>query len=273
MTKFRLPLLLSLALLALVLPAFGQKQLRGKMVTKTKTVPGSYNFWVYTPPEYEASGDTTAYPVVFFLHGSSLCGHNLNRVKRYGTLDALERGLRLPAVVIAPQNPGGAWKPDKLLKLLDWTLQNYRTDSTRVYVLGMSLGGYGTMDFAGTYPDRIAAALALCGGATIKHPERLGELPFWIIHGTANRAVPISASKRVVTAIQKSGHDDLLRFDWLSGVNHGRLARVFYMPRAYDWLFAHSLNDHPRVLDRQIKITKDNLTNAYRELRDLSSGK
>lgn len=54
---------------------------------------------------------------------------------------------------------------------------NYAFDRNRVYVLGMSLGGYGTLDFVGTYPERVAAALALCGGCSLKDQSRLGEAP------------------------------------------------------------------------------------------------
>jgi predicted peptidase len=74
------------------------------------------------------------------------------------------------------------------MDVFDWVKRNYPCDTTRVYVLGMSLGGYGTMDVCGTYPDRIAAGMALCGGTTLKDVSGLGELPFWIIHGTADRA-------------------------------------------------------------------------------------
>ncbi len=76
--------------------------------------------------------------------------------------------------------------------------EHYDVDTTRVYVIGMSLGGYGTLDFVGTYPQRVAAAMALCGGSTLKDMSGLADVPFWIQHGTADRAVPVSQSKAVV---------------------------------------------------------------------------
>lgn len=93
--------------------------------------------------------------------------------------------------------------------------QNYEFDHTRVYVLGMSLGGYGTLDFAGTYPDKIAAAVALCGGSTLKDYRGLGELPLWIVHGTADRAVSVRESQKVVTGMKTLGITSRLRYDWL----------------------------------------------------------
>lgn len=140
------------------------------------SIPGGYDFWVYTPQDYYYSLENT--PVIIFLHGRSLCGNNLNRVKRYGPLDAIVKGRQIEALVIVPQNPGGSWNPDKINDVLEWTKKHYAMDSTRVYVIGMSLGGYGTLDFAGTYPDKVAAAMALCGGSTLKTSADLANYHF-----------------------------------------------------------------------------------------------
>ena len=205
-------------------------------------IPGGYDFWVYTPTDYYYSLEST--PVVMFLHGASLCSKDMNRSRRYGPLDAIVRGRQIDALVIVPQNPGGAWNPDKLNDILEWTKKNYAMDSTRVYVLGMSLGGYGTMDFAAAYPDKIAAAMALCGGCSAKDKSGLGRLPLWIIHGTGDRAVSVKQSQVVVKELQDTNNDKRLRFDWLRGASHGALARILYMRKTYEWLFSHS-NTNP----------------------------
>lgn len=83
------------------------------------SIPGGYDFWIYTPQDYYYSYDST--PVIIFLHGRSLCGNNLNRVKRYGPLDAIVKGRQIEALVIVPQNPGGAWNPKKINDVLEWT--------------------------------------------------------------------------------------------------------------------------------------------------------
>ena len=142
-------------------------------------------------------------------------------------------------------------------------------DANRIYVLGMSLGGYGTMDFAGTYPNKIAAAMALCGGCYLKDQTGLGELPFWIIHGTADRAVGVNESKKVVAGLQEKQLTSRLRFDWLPGASHGALARAFYLKDTYDWLFAHSLQDEGRPVEEYISIDNAILKMAYSELREL----
>ena len=250
-----------LLLLLATAQAWGQNDL---LAAKRGVVPGGDNFWVYTPdPELVMPGRL---PVIIFLHGASLCGHNLSQVRRYGTLDAIEKGMYLPAIVLAPQNPGGAWNPRKINDVLEWTKKQYQVDTTRVYVLGMSLGGYGTMDMAGTYPDKIAAAMALCGGCYLKDQTGLGRLPLWIIHGTGDRAVGIRESKVVVNALQAAHLDKRLRYDWLPGASHGALARIFYMKDTYDWLMAHTLRDKNRPVNRDLDITQTYMSNAYREM-------
>ena len=83
-------------------------------------------------------------PIIIFLHGRSLSGNNLDLVRKYGVIDAIERGRKVPAIVIAPQvNSGSSWDPSKILSVLEYVQENYKTDTNRVYVTGMSLGGYG----------------------------------------------------------------------------------------------------------------------------------
>ena len=228
------------------------------------SIPDGYDFWIYTPQDYYYSLENT--PVIIFLHGQSLCGRNLERVRRYGPLDAIVKGRQIEALVIVPQNPGGAWNPDKINDVLEWTKKHYAMDSTRVYVIGMSLGGYGTLDFAGTYPDKIAAAMALCGGCSLKDVSGLGKVPLWIMHGTADRAVPISQSKTVVGQLQKTSNDKRLRYDWLKGASHGALARILYMTKTYEWLFAHSLLDKDRPVNTDVDIEKNDLSKAYNDM-------
>ena len=250
-------------LLAAMLAALSFAQ-HGQLAAMRGVVDGGYNFWLYAPKEYVAEGHRV--PVIIFLHGASLCGRNLQRVRRYGLLDAIEAGRYYPCMVVAPQNPGGPWAPEKIARVLDWVEAHHDIDTTRVYVIGMSLGGYGTLDFAGTYPDRVAAAMALCGGSTLKDFAGLGHIPLWILHGTADRAVPISLSKAVVKAIKDSGNDHLLRYDWLRGADHGDLARILYLKQTYDWLFFHTTEDNPREVDCDVTISRSDLKNAYKNL-------
>lgn len=232
---------------------------------KKGVVKDGYNFWVYTPEDYYYSMEHT--PLIIFLHGASCCSSNMNRSLRYGPVDAVKRGRDIPALIVTPQNPGGAWNPKKLNNILEWMKQNYEFDHRAVYVIGMSLGGYGTLDFAGTYPDKIAAAIALCGGSTLKDYSGLGRLPLWIVHGTGDRAVSVRESQKVVEGMKRLGATERLRFDWMQGASHGALARFFYTGKTYDWLFQHRLDDPDRKVNTIIDITKSDLNNAYGDIQ------
>ncbi len=237
----------------------------GKMAAVTGKVSNGYDFWLYAPQAY-FDQPNDKFPVVIYLHGARLCGRGLRSFHKYLTLDAIAKGRDIETMVIAPQNPGGGWKPERLNNVLEWVVNNYNVDTTRIYVVGMSLGGYGAMDFVGTYPHKIAAAMALCGGCTLNDVQGLGTLPFWIIHGTADRAVTVGQSKKVVNALKEQGNDKLLRYDWLPGANHGQLARIYYLEQTYQWLFSHTLNDNPRQVNRDIVINLNVMSSAYKGL-------
>lgn len=226
-------------------------------------VKNAYNFWFYTPEDVEE--EDAHRPLLVFLHGASLCGNNLDRVRKYGPIDALKRGRVIDCYVIVPQNPGGSWSPQKVMTLIEWAEKNYNVDSDRIYVYGMSLGGYGTIDVCATYPDRIAAGMAMCGGATVKDLSGLSKIPMWIIHGTADKAVPVAMSDKVVAEMKKTG-DSRLIYTRLPGANHGAPARIFYMNQTYDWMFSHSIKDEERPINRDFEITNALLKTAYSDL-------
>lgn len=234
------------------------------------TVPGGYNFWFHDPESGNHRDPKAHFPLLIFLHGKSLSGNNLERVKRYGPISAVAKGLNIDCYIIAPQTNNG-WRPERVWKIVDWAIKNYAVDTTRIYVYGMSMGGYGTIDLCATYPDRIAAGMAACGGATVKDLSGLSKVPLWILHGTADRAVPFSASQKVVDAMAKTGKDRLI-FTPLKGVDHGRPSRLFYMTQTYDWLFSHSTKDPGREVCRDFKVTPEMLSRAYEDLRDIRKG-
>lgn len=223
------------------------------------TVPGGYNFWLAVPKDYRQASKPL--PLVVFLHGASLCGRDMNRAKRYGTINAIEKGLELDAIVIGPQNPGGAWNPDRIMKVMDYVEAHYNVDRNREYALGMSLGSFGTLDLVGKYPERFAAAIAICGGTQLKSYEGLASLPLWIIHGTADRAVPVSRSREIVRGIHDNFDDDLLVYSELKGVNHSKPCRLFYHIDTYDWLLKHHLKH--RMVDRSYEITSATVRKPY----------
>ena len=226
-------------------------------------VEDSYDFWLYLPDSYEKSEEL---PLIIFLHGKSLCGDSLETVLRYGSIDALLRGRRIDAIVAAPQTHEGPWEPEKVMALYNWIDDHYKVDTNRFYVLGMSMGGWGTLNVASRYPDKIAAAMAMCGGLPHNDLCGLTTLPLWIIHGTADDLTPVSCSDRVVDSMRSCGDTTRLIYDRMEGENHSRLARVFYLRQTYEWLFAHSLADEDRPVNRDYSISSEQLDAAYGDM-------
>ena len=241
-----------------------QAQTNYTFISHHNVVKDSYNFWVSVPDTYEElKGEI---PVVLFLHGASLCGNDLNRVRKYGCLDAISMGRDINAIIIAPQNPGGAWNSYKVLNILNWVTNQYAVDTNRIYLIGMSLGGFGTIEFLANHGEKIAASMELCGGTIRKDLCKLNQVPLWIIHGTADKAVPVSRATEIQDAMRKCGSTDLLRLDKWAGVNHGALARLFYLKQTYDWLFSHSKADNPRQVNKDIKLKSSDMADAYKDI-------
>ena len=250
--------LLFLALMLFMLPLTSSAQL----MACRGFVEDGYDFWLYLPDNYKEAEEL---PLVMFLHGKSLSGDSLEMVLRYGSIHALMKGRAINAIVVAPQAQQ-AWEPQRVMALYDWLDDHYKVDTNRFYVLGMSMGGYGALDVATQYPDRVAAAMAMCGGASGKELRSLSTLPLWIIHGTADELVPVRCSDRVVDSIRSCGDTTRLIYDRLEGVNHSRLARVFYLKQTYDWLFSHSLKKKGRPVNRSYSMSTELLDVAYEDM-------
>jgi predicted peptidase len=201
-----------------------------------KTVVGktAYPFWINVPEKTEAQ------PLLIFLHGKSLSGTDLNKVRRYGVLYAMDRGREIPAVVVAPQLVSGSWNPDTVLEVLEYVKANYNIDEKRIYVCGMSLGGYGTMHFAGKYPDKITAAVEICGGGNTADGCQLSTIPTWLFHGDKDKLVKLSESQKMFDAIKDCNPNADTQFTIIKGGTHGSVERLFHEDEIYYWLFSKS---------------------------------
>ena len=197
-----------------------------------------YNFWISLPADSILKSKP---PVLIFLHGKSLSGSDLNMVRRYGVIHEIDKGRNFPAIVVAPQVPyGKSWEPKKIKKMLEFVQSQYATDSSRVYVTGMSLGAYGTLQFAGAYPELVAAAVALCGGGNVNDAYNLSQVPLWIQHGNRDSAVPISESEKIVKAITECEGGQKLKYTVVEGAGHGDLEKAFRTNEIYDWMFQYT---------------------------------
>ncbi len=196
----------------------------------------AYSFWLNTP---DAASKNKLQPLLIFLHGKSLSGTDMEKVKRYGVLTEIKKGRKIPAYVVAPQLPSGSWNPDKVLELIRYMKANYPIDPARIYVCGMSMGGYGTLHFAGKYPDELTAAVAICGGGNTADACRLARVPLWLQHGNKDYIVPMSESTKIVKAVKVCNPDADITFTEIKGGDHSSVEYLFHRDALYDWLFSY----------------------------------
>ncbi len=212
---------------------------------KSKTYP----YLAYLPDGYNKS-NAKAWPLIIYLHGSSCKGNNLERLKKYGPPFYLERGMEVDAIVISPQCPSnknwtaGAWFESFYKELKD----KYNIDPSRVYLTGMSLGGFGTWDIASRYPEYFAAIMPLCGGGQTRMVETLKDIPTWVFHGEVDKLVSLKRSEQMVGALQGIGSRPKLTV--LKGQGHG-IQKVYSDQNIYKWL----LSQHKQAYERFVEIT------------------
>ena len=197
------------------------------------------------------------YPLVLFFHGAGERGSDNQKQLIHGMKDfASEQvsGKYFP-FVIAPQCPKNQqwvdvpWNakshtmPEKpsnsmrlSLQLLEKFIETHPVDKNRVYVTGLSMGGYGTFDAISRKPGLFAAALPVCGGGDEKVADRIKALPIWIVHGDADRVVLPSRSTNMFDAIKKAGGKPKLTM--IKGVGHNSWSATYANPATYEWLFA-----------------------------------
>ena len=199
-----------------------------------------YQALTYLPKDYEAD-KTKTWPLVLFLHGSGERGDDLNKVKKNGLTKLLDAGKEFPFITLAPQCPEEEWwSANRLDDLANETMKRYRVDPRRIYVTGISMGGYGTWNLAGHYPEKYAAAVPVCGGGLPDLGVRLKQMPVWAFHGADDVTVPPQASQRIVEAIRKAGGDPQLTL--YPGVGHNSWDNAYQKESLGSWFLRHSLD-------------------------------
>jgi predicted peptidase len=201
----------------------------------TKTVEVSY--LLYLPPEYNTDTEKR-WPMLMFLHGMGERGDDLEKVKAHGPAKYIHRGQHYPFIVVTPQCSDDAWwDADVLAALLDALAESVRVDPERVYLTGLSMGGFGTWHLAARQPERFAAIAPICGGGKVADAPRLTHLPIWAFHGEQDRVVPPQKSKEMVEAVnQAGGHAKLTLYPH---AGHDSWTETYENPELYRWLLSH----------------------------------
>lgn len=198
-----------------------------------------YNYLLNIPDDYDKDPGKK-WPIIFYLHGRHASGKNLQSLKRYGLPYYLEKGKKIDFIVVSPQCPWGKnWaSEDWFNPVFDEVSRKYRIDDSRIYLIGMSMGGFGTWEIAARMPDRFAAISPMCGGANLKWVDQLSKIPTWVFHGTADRQIPISRSEVMVKALEKKNAN--LKFTRLINEGHD-ISKQFDNDELYAWLKQFSL--------------------------------
>ncbi|MHC4551413.1 MAG: carboxylesterase family protein [Planctomycetota bacterium] len=206
--------------------------------TLNRNVTLQLEYLLYLPADYHATQKDR--PLLIFLHGMGERGSDINKVKLHGPPKLVEEGKEFPFIIVSPQCPAtGVWSYEaiKVMALIDDISETYNVDQDRIYLTGLSMGGFGTWTLAATYPDRFAAIAPICGGGS-PHLADTINMPVWAFHGDADEVVPLQRSQQMVDAVNKAGHNAKLTI--YPGVEHDSWSQTYENNELYEWLLSHS---------------------------------
>ena len=252
-------LLTTMAISMAVPPATARKVATG-FLDRAVTVAGTgYKYQVFVPQDWTKK---KKWPVVLFLHGAGERGDDGLIQTEVGIGTAVRRNRsRFPAVVVMPQCRKNGWwaestMADVAMAALAEAQKEFNGDRTRIYLTGLSMGGYGTWYLAGKYPGKFAAIAPVCGGilvpdmARMQSPDdnspyaeaaqKIGKTPVWIFHGGDDPVVPVTESRRMNEAMKTLGAE--VHYTEYPGVGHNSWEKAYAEPELLTWMLAKTLN-------------------------------
>jgi predicted peptidase len=196
-----------------------------------------YQQLVQKPAGYDQ--DTAKrWPLILFLHGSGERGDQVKNLYHAGLPLWVEHHKDFPFVVVSPQCPvGDIFNVWEVNAVLDQALKDYRIDDRRVYLTGLSMGGYGTWMTACTFPDRFAAVVPIAGAAEPADILDLKDVPMWVFHGAKDINVPIDRDNRSVAALRAIGSE--VKYTVYPDLAHDCWTQTYANPELYQWLLQH----------------------------------
>lgn len=201
------------------------------------------DYLLFLPGDYERD-EGREWPLILFLHGAGERGDDINLVAVHGPPKIVGQKEDFPFVVASPQCPKGeVWDPGRVLALLDELLESYRIDPERVYLTGLSMGGFGTWETGVAAPERFAALVPICGGGRAidvflsggARRARLKEMPIWAFHGEKDEVVPPGQSMEMVEAFRAIGNREA-RLTIYEQAGHDSWTETYNDPALYDWM-------------------------------------
>lgn len=221
----------------------------------------TYRYQVFVPANWTAK---KTWPVVLFLHGSGEAGSDNHKQMTQGLPPWLrDHGADFPAVVVIPQAPENTYwngnSEQMAMQALQHGVDEFHGDASRLYLTGLSMGGFGAWQIAIDYPRKFAAAAIICGAINPIADEpalyvvgippsvdpyawvamRIDRLPVWIFHGSNDTVVPLIDDHQLYPALQRAQVD--VRYTEFAGVNHGSWVPAYALPELWPWMFSHRL--------------------------------
>ena len=238
-------ILLFLALVLLLVGCGSKSQATPQIGQHAYAQNGQLNYLLFLPQDY-GKEKAEKWPLILFLHGIGERGDSLNdldRLKVLGPPMIVEQQKDFPFIVVSPQCPTSSYwveRIDDLKMLLDQIVMEYSVDKSRIFLTGISLGGWGTWHFALQYPDLFAAIVPIAGFNELYNnevPENicdLKNLPTWVFHGAQDKTVPIGRAEVMVEALRDCGRDVL--FTIYPNAKHDSWTETYSNKDLYAWL-------------------------------------
>lgn len=221
-----------------------------------------YCYQVFVPKNFNAK---QKWPVLLFLHGAGERGSDCSAQTEVGLGRAIRQQMdTFPFVVVMPQcrwrNVWHGEMEQQALQALEQTLVEFNGDRKRIYLTGLSMGGYGAFYFAANHPQKFAALVTICGGVvpprTFPFPpeaaaqipkekpyetiaRKIGKTPAWIFHGSADRTIPVTESRNMAEALRARGNN--VKYTEYEGVEHNSWDRAYAEKELFPWLLAQEL--------------------------------
>jgi predicted peptidase len=211
----------------------------------TVTEEITLNYLLELPEDYEENNDKK-FPLLLFLHGMGERGDDLSMLYSNGIPKLIVEGAKFPFITVMPQCPETSFwtEESKSLKMLiDDVIENHNVDKNRIYITGLSMGGYGTYEMLARYPDLFAAAIPICGGIGSMYSRmnllQLKDVPLWIFHGKIDDVVPVKESENIYETLRSIGAEDL-HITIYPELKHDSWTRTYANHEVYDFLLKHS---------------------------------
>ncbi len=197
---------------------------------------------LFVPQSYKSDKE---YPLILFLHGSGETGTDGKKAAAVGLGPAIRNKEKdFGFIAIFPQSQERTWlagsdDAKRALAILAKVQKEYKVDAKRIYLTGLSMGGFGTWSLAAKYPEQWAAIVPVCGGGDPKDAKIIKNIPCWCFHGDADKAVSVEMSREMIEAIKKAGGSP--KYTEYPGVGHNSWDKAYGTAELYEWLLMQKL--------------------------------